>query len=515
VRPSLEGDRGQSLTRPLTISFNPFWRSLCRQSPPSLPDEILHEIFSFATHVEGGLVSPHWRVEDPYVPWVISSQARRSIPLVCRQWHVVGLEHLYQHIVIFTPLQLVSVLDVTARFAREPNPRLERLGWVRGLEFIILRGNIDTANEFTRKACALIRRLPQGRLRLFGFEDGTCHEQLSRNCTEIIADALHKAEGCLEVLHLPCVQAEEDQNGRLYYASDSRDFTLNGTGVTGVSKLHTISFTSGSLEECMGVRRSERQEEMIFFLTQNLHSIRTVYLSWPSHRHLGCLRSAIHLQTIHMVIVRKTILAEDLDEFLEVVPQLRRLILTLSDTEINFRDPPASNRDTVSHESLKEMILKLNPFSPNVCKTRPIFSKVQRGHLPELERVIIHGLYPEGCLDGKDSMSTGVIQYWKDAIEACGEQGVDLVDEGGNAIHLWDTRHSIRFGSETEDTESNVSSLEGGYREMSGLGFSGSSVASDDIISDDSEDGPYRYVSQPDLDYDDDSEHSNDGTDSW
>jgi hypothetical protein len=40
---------------------------------------------------------------------------------------------------------------------------------------------------------------------------------------------------------------------------------------------------------------------------------------------------------------------------------------------------------------------------------------------------------------------------------------------------------------------------------MSSSGYNGSAVASD-IIPDDSDDGPYKYVSQPDLDYDEDLE---------
>jgi hypothetical protein len=80
---------------------------------------------------------------------------------------------------------------------------------------------------------------------------------------------------------------------------------------------------------------------------------------------------------------------------------------------------------------------------------------------------------------------------------------VDLVDDEGNAIHLWSARHGIRVEYGEEDTESDVSSSEDGeWWELSSSGFSASSVASDDVISNDSEDSPYHYVSQPDLDYD-------------
>jgi hypothetical protein len=57
--------RSVSYIRAFTSSFNSFWLSLSRQSPPSLPNEILHRIFSFATRLEGDLVSPHWRLDDP------------------------------------------------------------------------------------------------------------------------------------------------------------------------------------------------------------------------------------------------------------------------------------------------------------------------------------------------------------------------------------------------------------------------------------------------------------------
>jgi hypothetical protein len=470
-----------------------------------LPDEILHEIFSFATHVEGELVSPHWRVDDPYPPWVISSQTRRNIPLVCRQWHDVGLEYLYQHIVIFTQWQLTDLLYILDYFYRDSELRAKRLGWIRGLEFILPRDDIES----TKRICGLIWRLPPGRLRLFGFEDAVCHSEKSWKLMEIVADALHKAQGSLEVLHLPCIRAEEDKGGSIYYASKSGDFSLSATGFTGFSKLRTLSLTSGRWEPCYGVRRSDQDRELLSFLTHNPHSISTIYLNWMcgaqlSRKYLDFLRSALHLQTVHIITDRRTLLVEDFDGFLEAVPHIRRLVITPSETGSDRgREPPP---DVVSHGSLEEIVLVMNLSSgyKSISLIYPIFSKIQSGHLPKLKQVIVRGPYPEGCIDGRLVLSQKHSQHWKDAIQTCAEHEVDLVDEEGNAIHLWSDRHGIRIESEEEDTEgeSEVSSSEEGeWWELSGSGFSGSSVESDDAISNDSEDSPYRYVSQPDLDY--------------
>jgi hypothetical protein len=324
--------------------------------------------------------------------------------------------------------------------------------------------------------------------------------------TEIVADALHKAEGSLEVLHLPCIQATEGAHVPMCYPSFSGDFDLSTANFRGLSELRTISLTSGRWEVCDGSHRKDLDPDIVRFLTRNPHSIHTVYLNWrcqPGYKYLEFFLSALHLQTIHILIGPTKLIAEDLDSFLEAVPKLRRLIITPS--KMGSENRRELSRDVVSHESLEEITLVMN--LPSSYKTifvaNPIFSKIKTGHLPKLERVIVHGTYPEGCIDSGLVLSLRHKQCWKDAIMACAEQEVGLVNEQGNPIHLWGERHAISILSEDEDTGSEVSSDEEGERwELSSSGFRGSLVASDDVISDDSEDSPYRYISQPDLDYD-------------
>jgi hypothetical protein len=457
--------------------------------------------------VEGELVSPHWRVDDPYPPWVISSQARRSIPLVCRQWYDVGLEYLYQHIVIFSQSQLAYLLSILDSIHREP--RQKRLGWVRGLEFILPRDD-----ESSSRICGLIRNIPPERLRLFGFEDAVCHSELSWRPMEIVADALHKGQGSLEVLHLPCIRAVGSKGDSPCYPSKSGDFRLSTTGFMGLSKLRTLSLTSGRWEAYSCSLRNDQETVIFSFLTHNPHSIDTLYLNWMyaaelSRKHLDFLRSARHLQTIHIVI-DPALREEGLDRFLEAVPHLRRLVLTPSDRKRPYflRGPPP---DVISHGALEEIILVMDLSSSykTISMISPIFCKVQSGHLPGLKRVVIRGPYPDGCIDSRLVLSQKHSECWKDAIRACADREVDLVDDEGNAIHLWSARHGIRIECGEENTESDVSSSEDGeWWELSASEVDEGSVASNSVISNDSEDGPYRYVSQPDLDYDSSSGYS-------
>ena len=482
--------------------------SVSRQSPPALPDEILHEIFSIATHVEGHLVSPHWRVEDPYIPWVISLETRRSIPLVCRQWHAVGLEYLYQHIVIFNLPQLEILSRVIDYTWKDPEMRAERLGWIRGLEFVALRVEIGE-NNFTSFACTLIRNLPQRRLRVFGFEDGACCAGTSTN-TKIVAEALAAAAGSLEILHMPCTIASKDTDSSIYDALYSI-FYLDARDHTGLSKLHTISFTSGRWESCHGSWRNSNQRVMISFLAHNIPSIRTVYLNWlreeeVSGVHLPFLRAALQLQTIHLIVGGTPLLQQDLDDFLDAVPQLQRLVIT---PHGGFNYARELTRDVVTHKSLEEIVLILDLSSgpKSILFATPIVSKLRSGHLPELKRVIVHGAFLEGCVDLRGVLAKRHADCWKDAIETCAKQKVDLVDQHGNPIHIWSMRHGIKFVSGETDSESENPSSEGGWWENSNSsGFMGYESGDDDTISNDSEDSPYRYVSQPDLDYDSDSD---------
>lgn len=104
------------------------------------------------------MTSPYWELERPYELWVISSQTRRSIPPVCQQWFLVGLEFLYKHIVIGAPSQLFKVLNVFQEPEHGAHLHAKYVGWVRGVEFIILRNGVHFEIEFTLGACDLYTR---------------------------------------------------------------------------------------------------------------------------------------------------------------------------------------------------------------------------------------------------------------------------------------------------------------------------------------------------------------------
>lgn len=525
--------------------------SVSKPHCPVLPNELLQDIFSFATHVEGNLVSPHWRIEDPYIPWVISSQARRSIPLVCRQWYNAGLQYLYEHIVIFNRDQVYYLFD---------NLSQEQLNWIRGLEFILLRDQISIEHELAAKARMLIRRLPQGRLRVFGFEHGQC--STDRNAMEIVTDGIEASEGSLESLHMPClrehteapppsppprtqpkprprpdkppadkpvvhvplhppVQAAEEEIPHdtqtdldfeipedIGYDSESEPPPSEPAGFTGFSKLQTLSLTSGRWEPCGGSQRAT--QDMISVLADTVHSIHTVYLNWLRGSHAGnyivFLSTALNLHTIHVIIGRTPLLIEDLDVFLQAVPQVRRLVITPSDKSGGHIKLLA--RDDISHQSLEEIVLKMQQSFAykTILILNPIFCKIKSGHLSKLRRVVVRGPYPEGCIDDQIILPARYAECWDAAITACAEQEVDFVNEDGDAIHLWNDRHRIAFEETDTDSDDSIGSR---WWETGPLGNDKSSIADeDDAISNDSDDSPYRYVTIPDLDYDTDSDAS-------
>jgi F-box-like len=471
---------------------------------PTLPTEVLQEIFSLATHLKDDLVSPYWQFERPYAPWVISSQTRRNIPLVCRQWHLVGLEYLYEHIVLFTPSQLFKLLNVFNIPHHNAELHEKYIRWIRGLELIILRHDLNEENEFTLGACDLIYKLSRGRLRVFGFEDGQYYWRNSRNTLEIMRAGIIVSQKSSEALFFPL----RDRNSHLVEDGASISELDNRAGDAGTSTEESIGFSK--LETLSLIRGgwydAARSEEDLSFFASHIRSIRTIYLNWTQWTqepaYLNLLRTAVHLETIHVINGKGHFPEMELDRFLEAVPRLRRLIVTLIYSHHNLSRPLMDN--AVVHTRLEEITLIMNSAwgYKNIYVLLPIFSKIQNGHLPGLTRVVVCGPYPNGCLD----IGTHDVYYercWKFAIKTCEEHEVDLVDEEGNAIHLWSRWRGVRFERAKDATDSDTASSEDGeWWEMSASEYNESVLTNEDLTSEESGNSTYRYVSQPDLDYD-------------
>ena len=414
------------------------------------------------------------------------------------------MEYLFQHIVIFKKLQLTKVIKML--FLSPTQAQMACRNWIRGIEFILPPTEDEPgAQELVKSACNMIRNIPHGRLRAFGIEDGRCEglRASSWDVSRIVMDGLQHSEGSLELLHIPCLEADRSHPGSLNHECEARGVDL---AAMNFSKLQTLSM-GGHENSCL----SWCHGKMNSLFRSNVATIRTLYLAWTTGSWLLPVRGrqgpafpleAVNLTTIHIVGAQK--LLEDIDNFLIAVPQLRRLVITACPTRLD--GPLALNRDIISHEKLQEVILVMTfAFSyTSILNFYPLFLKLQSGNLPGLKRVTHRGPYPEVYL-GYGGICDGVIlSTWRDAIKACAERGVDFIDEQDVPLYLWHARFAITAVSEAEDSETDTSG-EGQSQEVNSSEFEGSSYG-DGSISDDSLDSPYRYVSQRDVDYDTDSD---------
>ena len=186
--------------------------------------------------------------------------------------------------------------------------------------------------------------------------------------------------------------------------------------------------------------------------------------------------------------------------------------------------------DVVVHENLEDITIYMN--TPGSCSSilmlQPLMLKIKSGNLPYLQRIILYGNFPEGCLDGHQMLSPDVYKLWEDALDCFFDQGVEIVSHLGHSIHLWRRRHGII--PEGSDGGGSSSSDEEELRERGGTSAlgDGDGIVSDsqetnesdldsdssesevgserELISDDPEDDPYRYVHQSDIDSDSDDE---------
>ncbi|KIM33595.1 hypothetical protein M408DRAFT_157485 [Serendipita vermifera MAFF 305830] len=463
-------------------------------SPPSLPDEVLHYIFSMATHFDG-LASRHWDSIDHQ--WKISSLARRSIPAVCRKWHKIGLKFLYQHIVLSQTSQITRLFGVLANLSSLSQEQC--MEWVHSLEFIIKDGRDERQTvTFADAATRLLLRLPASKLRKFGLNCGECCRQSSLIITNIAEKAIRKAGTGLEVLHLPCLQA-----------SPQGDWS--STDWARLSTLQTLSLTGGVWGSCLTIGYVMTDANALMAVGTAMTSICTLFINcneiqwYYEGLFLQFLESAVHLETMHIIVHRETpLIGRALDRFLSKVPRLKRLFITPS-SRLRMFSVPQAGVGRVIQVSLEEITVDMSDLGlhgfPAIRILEPLVRSIMSRRFPNLLRIIIKGNHQDGCLDAYQVCLQEDVDLWEKLINWCSEEGIAVNDQEGHAIHLWHRRHAIRCddvtgsnGLGTEDDE---------WQERSeSSDFSGSHTETDDDgISDDSEDSPYRYVRRPDLEW--------------
>ncbi|GLB37402.1 hypothetical protein LshimejAT787_0404530 [Lyophyllum shimeji] len=131
---------------------NPFTCSLSSNTgtpqmrPPPLPDELLLEIFEFATHVHRhATLAPL----DPFTPRRVSNnvmgpntaslstRTKLSLVLVCRSWRRLAVQLLYDYLVIRSPARATTILAVLQRSSSMTDGKSGPAGygqWTRHIE---------------------------------------------------------------------------------------------------------------------------------------------------------------------------------------------------------------------------------------------------------------------------------------------------------------------------------------------------------------------------------------------
>ncbi|KIK69337.1 hypothetical protein GYMLUDRAFT_35409 [Collybiopsis luxurians FD-317 M1] len=137
---------------------------------PDLPEEVLREIFHFATYIhEGECLMP----ADPFFPKIISNNvmgpnaavsamhSKLAFSLVSRTWRGVAVPLLYRHLVVRSPRRANSVLS--ALESRSSSLLTDYGRFVRHLEIYTYSRGSRTF-EFLTALCRIIQRCPNLRI---------------------------------------------------------------------------------------------------------------------------------------------------------------------------------------------------------------------------------------------------------------------------------------------------------------------------------------------------------------
>lgn len=468
-----------------------------------LPNEILQYIFSLATRFDG-LRFP--RV-DPTAArrWAISATTRRAIPLVCHKWNMIGFEFVYEHIALESSTQMVLLMDVLNNL--NPVACAQRVKWIRGIEFL-MRDNLQEAIEIKRLSSGLISLLPNGRLQKFGIECEGCNGGRTDIAGVITVQALLKCKGRMEILHLPCIgYADGPPPEAIHHAKEM--LAVNPV------QPNILSLTGGHWEGCVRIpcpHTGPKAQGLVLLSVlrtseTTIHTLNIDCIDFlrdygennsPLVEYAGCV------DTVNTVIgLNLKHFGDLLNGLLKSFPSTKRLSITLSRSYYHLEP---SEVDHTPYPSLEEVIVyghmtKWNTEMP-IRAARPLFLKLDRGELPALQRIIIHGDFSEGCLDAARLLSVVEVQEWQEAFRVCIDHKVRMITHEGYDIHIWHDKHGIKLGVDGQSETSNTDDDEW-VEENYSSNYCGSE--SDERRSDeeedisDEEDSRYRYVSVKDI----------------
>ncbi|KIM33611.1 hypothetical protein M408DRAFT_157688 [Serendipita vermifera MAFF 305830] len=466
----------------------------------SLPIEVLRHIFALATQFDDSLVSRRDGTVER--EWELSSTTRRAIPLVCQKWNVVGSEFLFEHIVLRRISQPLALLWTLNALNSVDQGRI--LGYIRGLE-ISMCEEVDDATIFGEVAVLLIRKLPYGQLRRFGVDCGKCDGVRASSITSILASVIKRSGGRLETLHLPCaVRLEQEELPQ--DMPESEEQNLWQFIASANLQLRTLSLMGGYWNHCnSSIFNIQSETGFLTTLGQCIQSVDTLFLccSYFSTQNeaklLEFLNGGVNIKTVHFI---SRIPGEDvpnLQLMLEKLPRLCHLFITHHIQDIATISWPAES----SHPSLEEITISYKAR----CSVDKISSsmneltdRVKSSNFPNLRRITICGRFPKGCLDPDYILSSAEYHSWASTIDHFAEVGIELVNQDGIPLYLWCQRHAVKWRAGSVSSPRDTESEEDQWHEVSDEERAAMSSSSESgVISDDSDDEPYKYVHRRDL----------------
>ncbi|KAG8855961.1 hypothetical protein FRC20_000641 [Serendipita sp. 405] len=475
----------------------------------NLPNELWREIFRLATYIDG----PAFSIEnggDSCREWTLSSTTRRSIPLICRHWHTVGLEFLYERIVIQDPDQLRLLCDTLDSL--ESHRLYHTLRWIQGVELAIGPILGDTTLFLYRIHEFFLTRLPQDQITLLGIEllnleayRGHSLESTFYKSVEPMVSNILRRHSCIQTLHFPAMMPRV-----------SLEVVVGGREHGGTIQLPHLQ--NLSLLDGRWVERAHTSLLLPSFrhLRPLFSTLRSVSLEWTRSERMAAewldlLEGAPFLERVSIgANGLRTFMKYHFLSFLHAVPGLKQLTTSAGDTEAVMALNPPSEESLV-HACLEVVMIQMQ-YANSAMKIglfTPLFSKLRMGHFPSLSRIVVQSrLFRGGCLDEGLILPKPFADQWSQAIELCDELGVELINQEGNPLYLWHNRHDIklefqkpiRISGPEGDEGDNGNTMQ--VDEEEGELSSDESIESEDTglrISDDSEDEAYHYTFQPDL----------------
>jgi hypothetical protein len=398
-------------------------------APPTLPNEIWHAIFQYATKSKGPSLS-HLPGESDESTWEESLLARCSIPLVCRQWASTGSEFLYNHMVFHRTRQLDRIMSTF-------NVRPEYLDWCRNVELMAIHVEFDPDDEaaFYDSARWLLQKLP--RIQSLAIE--SFHETASPR----IIVAIQVVRPKLQTLHLSSTLR------RVWgFILQESPVSPEGTHKNGVNlcwnNLRTLSLVNA-------IWRSSFFDEPLFnnLAQMELPYLRTFCLEWPdrySRPLFLFLENHPYLTGLYIGGSAK-VFGHFMAQFEKVLNKLRFLKVLSLRTSSTMVQSIDRTEPTQIHDSLETIIIQniLWDNRGSLSPIWPIFRKLNLGELPACKVIKLGGDFFDGCVDANIVINRASVSTWGTQIRICKERGVALVNETGQELFVWTNQHRIRY----------------------------------------------------------------------